>query len=168
MVFIVKGVDRFTRGSALPHFTPQTAPGFCGVSRKHNQVSMRGMGGFPWSIAVDRSGLREVMAGASLPLAVLYPTITERNLRSRGQTFHSVTGALSVLWSVSDTNLRDWWVFLAAAGAKFHSGQRGWLRCVSFPRSGCRADVNSRQNWAIFLKQCQSQLALSAESTVKL
>ncbi len=105
---------------------------------------MRGMGGFPWSIAVDRSGLREVMAGASLPLAVTYPTITEGNLRSSGQTFHSVNGAFTALWSVSDTKLRDWWVFLAAARAKFHNGQRGWLRCVSFPRSGYRADVNSR------------------------
>jgi hypothetical protein len=67
MVLIVKRVDRFTRGRALPHFTPLTAPGFCGVSRKRNHVSMRGMGGFPWSIEVDRSGLQEMLAGASLP-----------------------------------------------------------------------------------------------------
>jgi hypothetical protein len=146
MVLIVKGFDRFTRGRALPHFTPLTAPGFCGVSRKRKSCIDARHGRFPWSIAVDRSGLREVMAGASLPLAVMYPTITERNLRSRGQTFHSVTGAFTALWPVSVTELREWWVLLAAAGQKFHSGQRGWLRCVSFPRSGCRADVNSRQN----------------------
>jgi hypothetical protein len=71
-----------------------------------------------------------------------------------------VTGALTALWPVSDKELPDWWVLLAAAGAKFHIGQRGLLRCVSFPRSGCRADVNSRQKWAIFLKQCHCPLAL--------
>jgi hypothetical protein len=98
--------------------------------------------------------------GRHCPAGCLYVTITERNFRSRGQTFHGVTGALTALWPVSDEELRDWWVLLAAAGAKFHSGQRGLLRCVSFPRSGCRADVNSRQNWAIFLKQCHCPLAL--------
>jgi hypothetical protein len=81
----------------------------------------------------------------ALPLAVMFPTITERNLRSRGQTFHSVTGAFTALGLFLIKELRDWWVLLAAAGASLHSGQRGLLRCVSFPRCGCRADVNSRQ-----------------------
>jgi hypothetical protein len=81
----------------------------------------------------------------ALPLAVMFPTITERNLRSRGQNFHSVTGAFTALGLFLIKELRDWRVLLAAAGASFHSGQRGLLRCVSFPRCGCRADVNSRQ-----------------------
>jgi hypothetical protein len=41
----------------------------------------------------------------ALPLAVMFPTITEKNLRSRRQTFHSVTGALTALWPVSDKRI---------------------------------------------------------------
>ena len=34
-------------------------------------------------------------------------TIAERDLRSRGQTFHSVPGALTALWPVSDKIITD-------------------------------------------------------------
>ena len=135
MVFMVKGVDRFTRGRALPHVTPLTAPGFCGVSRKRKSCVYARHGRFS---AVHRSRQVQLAGsnGGSFPAACLmYPTITERDLRSRGQTFHSVTVALTALLSVSDTYLRDRWVLLTAAGTKFHSGPRGLLRCVSFPRT---------------------------------
>ena len=147
MVLLVKVVDRSIRGRALPHFTPLTAPGFCGVSRKSNHVSMRGMGGFPWSIEVARFGLREILAGASpaLPLAVMFPTITERNLRSRGQTFHSVTGALTALWPVSDKRITGLVGITCPDRSKFSQRSARIVACVSFPRCGCRTDVNSRQ-----------------------
>ncbi|MDX6459752.1 MAG: hypothetical protein QOE55_3449 [Acidobacteriaceae bacterium] len=65
----------------------------------------------------------------ALPLAVMFPTITEKNLRSRGQTFHSVTGALTALWPVSDKRITGL-VGITCRGRSKFSQRSAWIVAV--------------------------------------